>query len=68
MRTLSYPREPLDQPIAGLVEPSNVGRGESASNKDFLSNSRITTLGNGLRVASQEGFGQYSTIGGEDGK
>ena len=61
MRRLSYPQEPLNQAIPGLVE----GPAHTATEKDFLSDCKITTLENGLRVASQEAYGQYSTVGGE---
>ena len=60
----SYPREPLTNPIdvetqrrdATLLAQS-LSRGEKET--------RVTSLENGLRVASQEAFGQYSTVGGE---
>lgn len=61
MRRLSYPQEPLDQAIPGLVE----GPAHTVAKKDFLSDCKITTLENGMRVASQEAYGQYSTVGGE---
>lgn len=64
VRALSYPAEPLDQPIPGL----NAGEGgQGVPGKDFLSECQITRLENGLRVASQEAYGQYSTVGGEGG-
>lgn len=66
-RALSgYPEESLDKPIPNLVQSSTEHQ-NAVSNKDFLSDSRITKLENGLRVASQEAFGQYSTVGGEGG-
>ena len=63
-RYLSYPPEPLDKPIAGLRGEDHVIH-PPVLKKDFLQECRITTLDNGLRVASQEAFGQYSTVGGE---
>ena len=59
-----YPTAPLTEPLdlatpprdAGSLAESLAGGGKEA---------RITQLENGLRVASQEAFGQYSTIGGE---
>lgn len=62
-RMLSYPNEPLTQAIdlPQLREPGvQVGAVPSHS-----SETHITRLENGLRVASQEAFGQYSTIGGK---
>lgn len=53
------PYPPLSQPLVGLpnVEyaKSTVGPRET----------QITTLSNGLRVASESRFGQFCTIGGE---
>ena len=72
-RSLSYPREPLTQPVSDL--PPSVPSSSSASShaqqrrdhieRASLAETRVTELENGLRVASQEAFGQYSTIGGE---
>ena len=61
-RTLSYPEEPLTRALPGIAVPTSsqqraVGRGNQGE-------TRITRLENGLRIASQEAFGQYSTIGG----
>ena len=66
VRRLSYPQEPLNQPLAGLAETSEENPSRKAE-KDFLSDCQITKLENGLRVASQEAFGQYSTVGGDLG-
>ena len=61
----SYPREPLDTPISGLANPNQGSPVRATRTKDFLSECKITRLENGLRVASQEAFGQYSTVGSE---
>lgn len=63
VRTLSYVAESLDQPIPGLKEAE--GSRNAVAKKDFLAHCQISRLENGLRVASQEAYGQYSTVGGE---
>ena len=64
-RRLSYPREPLTQPVSGLsVPPASSAVQRHQIDKASLAEVRVTELENGLRVASQEAFGQYSTIGG----
>lgn len=68
-RSLSYPREPLTQPVSGLPSSSS-SSASHAQQRDHiesaaLAETKVTELENGLRVASQEAFGQYSTIGGE---
>ena len=64
-RRLSYPREPLNQPIPGLSAPTaSSSLRPDQVDKASLAKVRVTELENGLRVASQEAFGQYSTIGG----
>jgi len=62
-RMLSYPNEPLTQAIdlPMLREPGL----QSGAVPSHSSETHITRLENGLRVASQEAFGQYSTIGGK---
>ncbi len=66
VRRLSYPSEPLTQPVPvpGLADLSVSSAGVTTG-KDFLEDCQVTRLENGLRVASQEAFGQYSTVGGE---
>lgn len=61
-RALSYPRQPLTEPVPGLAGQSGPSRpvGRARGKEE----TRITRLENGLRVASQEAFGQHSTIGG----
>lgn len=53
------PQPPLNEPLKDLppVEFSTV---RSEDNR-----TQITTLSNGLRVASEKRFGQFCTIGGE---
>ena len=71
-RALSYPQVPLTSPIPDLEAPvraENTRQHLEALEKWNVEDSRfpptaITQLDNGLRVASQEAFGQYSTIGG----
>lgn len=65
-RTFSYPKEPLTQAIdvtASRHPDAATQPGQSVS--PYSKETRVTKLENGLRVASQEAFGQYSTIGGE---
>ncbi len=52
--------EPMDKAIPGLVSDSENLTPVSESGAE----TSITTLENGLRVASQEAYGQYSTVGG----
>lgn len=59
-RRLSYPVQPLSEPIP--LAGSTIAREKA---KSHSSDTKITYLENGLRVASQEAFGQYSTIGGK---
>ena len=59
-----YPRESLSVPVQLPVSPFQSG----SSNLEFDSGQNVTqisTLSNGLRVASQSSFGQYSNIGGQ---
>lgn len=53
------PYPPLSQPLAGLpsVEYAKPTVGQRET--------RVTTLANGLRVASESRFGQFCTIGGK---
>ena len=65
-RRLSYLVEPMNKPIPGLQELS--AQSLSATTKEeHPADTQVTRLENGLRVASQEAFGQYSTVGGEEG-
>ena len=61
LRSLCYPSVPLNEPIGAIshkfASPDAIDIGQSNITS-------ITTLSNGLRVASQESFGQYSTVGG----
>lgn len=53
------PYPPLSQPLTGLpsVEYAKPASGQRET--------RVTTLANGLRVASESRFGQFCTIGGK---
>ena len=50
---------PLTHPLPGLPKPIFA----SVSTQD--QDTHVTTLSNGLRVASQQKFGQFCTVGGE---
>ncbi|XP_045879844.1 mitochondrial-processing peptidase subunit alpha isoform X1 [Meles meles] len=54
----AYPRVPLSSPLPGVPEPvfATVDGQEKFETK-------VTTLENGLRVASQNKFGQFCTVG-----
>lgn len=69
LRTLSYPNDPLTQAIdvAALRDPAIQQLAQCAT-VPHSSETKVTKLENGLRVASQEAFGQYSTVGGEVGE
>lgn len=54
---------PMNVPIPGLPEYEKSD--QSKQGKGCLAPTHISTLENGLRVASQEAFGQYSTVGGK---
>lgn len=56
----AYPRVPLSSPLPGVPEPvfATVDGQEKFETK-------VTTLENGLRVASQNKFGQFCTVGGK---
>ena len=62
-----YPSEPLTHPIDVETPPRDAGSADrlAQSLSTGGKETRITRLENGLRVASQEAFGQYCTIGGE---
>ena len=50
---------PLSDPYPGLPAPVY------ASLKDEYHTTQVTTLSNGLRVASENRFGQFCTVGGK---
>jgi processing peptidase subunit alpha len=60
-----YPSEPLTHPIDVETPLRDAGSADrlAQSLSTGGKETRITRLENGLRVASQEAFGQYSTIG-----
>lgn len=53
---------PMDTPIPGLPKPIY------SSLKEEHQNTQVTTLSNGLRVASENRFGEFCTVGGKVGK
>ena len=62
IRSLSYPRISLTQPVN--VKETTIN---SRNRPTVVQNTptEVTVLGNGLRVATQAAFGQYCTIGGQ---
>ena len=64
-RALSYPNEPLSQAIDLTAGSGQPRAAHQQSLSPYSHETQITRLENGLRVASQEAFGQYSTVGGE---
>ena len=62
VRTLSYPSQSLTVPLEIPQYLDNPPRSER--NIHQSKETIITKLSNGLRVATQESFGQYCTIGG----
>ena len=62
-RWRSYPTEPLTQPPAALKDAQWPAKASNVSPQQYPT--RITTLDNGLKVASQNAYGQFCTIGGE---
>ena len=61
IRSLSYPRTSLKQPVG---DPGLASRSRSRPILVHDAPTEITVLDNGLRVATQAAFGQYCTIGG----
>lgn len=53
------PLPPLTVPLPGLPEP------QYATLLPEHHNTKVTTLSNGLRVASENRFGQFFTVGGD---
>lgn len=53
------PQPPLNEPLKDLAPVS------FATSQPGSAQTRITTLSNGLRVASEDRFGQFCSIGGE---
>lgn len=54
-----YPNIPLSTPLPGIPKPVF-----AAVDGQETYETKITTLENGLRVASQNKFGQFCTVGG----
>lgn len=63
VRWLSYPRDPLTNPVQ---HPQFNIKTTGRLNFPQLVETKVTTLSNGLKVATQAAFGQYSTVGGQD--
>ena len=55
---------PLDQPLTKLAPPPS-GVVEHVQWTRDHHETHVTTLNNGIKVASEESFGQFSTVGGE---
>lgn len=53
----NHVKDCLSAPLPGLPSPTYV------SGSDRLSDTRVTTLENGVRVASEQKFGQFCTVG-----
>ena len=62
LRWYSYLKEPLTEPVGALKD---VQWPEQTSSVPRQYPTHITTLANGLKVASQNAYGQFCTIGGE---
>lgn len=62
-RHLSYPTESLVTPVTNLAKPPALNEISFTIPQD--AETEITTLSNGLKVATHASFGQYSTVGGE---
>lgn len=56
---------PLDQPLPNLAEPPS-GVVEHVHWTRDHHETHVTTLDNGIKVASEESFGQFSTVGGKE--
>lgn len=52
---------PLNEPLPYLPAPGMVGRADWQNRHDHVTH--VTTLENGIRVASEDSFGQFSTVG-----
>lgn len=60
-RWRSYPTEPLTQPVAALKDAHWPVKVSDIPPHQYPS--RVSTLSNGLKVASQNAYGQFCTIG-----
>lgn len=56
---LPITKVPLSESVTGLPKPIY------ASSSDIVHETKVTTLENGLRVASEPKFGNFCTVGGE---
>lgn len=63
--TVNIPSEKIVTPLPPLSEPlPNLPPLQYASALPEHSHTQVTTLANGLKVASEKRFGQFCTIGG----
>lgn len=59
-------RKSIVTPYPPLTEPvTNLPKAVYATTKDEHQTTKVTVLSNGLRVASENRFGQFCTVGGE---
>ncbi|KZC07824.1 Mitochondrial-processing peptidase subunit alpha, partial [Dufourea novaeangliae] len=59
-------RKSIVTPFPPLTEPiPNLPKAVYATTKEEHQITKVTTLSNGLRVASENRFGQFCTVGGE---
>lgn len=59
-------RKSIVTPHPSLTEPiPNLPKAVYATAKDEYQKTKVTVLSNGLRVASENRFGQFCTVGGE---
>lgn len=56
---------PLDQPLSNLPPPPS-GVVEHVKWTRDHHETHVTTLENGIKVASEDSFGQFSTVGGQE--
>lgn len=64
--TVNVPSKKIVTPLPPLIEPiRDLPPVQYATVRPELSQTQVTTLSNGLRVASEKRFGQFCTIGGK---
>lgn len=61
----SGPLPPLNIPLQGqVVLPGQISDGELKRKMQAIKEVKVTTLSNGIKVASEESFGPFCTLGG----